>query len=142
MSMKLKWKCKSLSHVRLFATLWLLCPWNSPGKNTGVGSHSLLQEIFPIQGLNLGCPELQTDSLLSEPPESPLPGTYSVYITQQCGDQRKYHVILIAGFIPVLSYTHMHTHIYVDIYTVSPWPMKKKWVQQSKVLADLTKSIK
>ena len=24
----------------------LLCPWNSPGKNTGVGSHSLLQDVF------------------------------------------------------------------------------------------------
>ena len=23
-------------------------PWNSPGKDTGVGSHSLLQGIFPI----------------------------------------------------------------------------------------------
>ena len=23
-----------------------LCPWNSPCKNTGVGSHSLLQGIF------------------------------------------------------------------------------------------------
>ena len=34
----------------------LLSPWNSPGKNTGVGSHSLLQGIFPIQGLNLGLP--------------------------------------------------------------------------------------
>ena len=32
----------------------LLCPWNSPGKNTGVGSHSLLQETFPTQGLSLG----------------------------------------------------------------------------------------
>ena len=29
-------------------------PWNSPGKNTGVGSHSLLQGIFPTQGLNPG----------------------------------------------------------------------------------------
>ena len=27
----------------------LLCPWNSPGKNTGVGCHSLLQGIFPTQ---------------------------------------------------------------------------------------------
>ena len=27
--------------------------WNSPGKNTGVGSHSLLQRIFLTQGLNL-----------------------------------------------------------------------------------------
>ena len=32
----------------------LLCPWDSPGNNTGVDSHSLLQQIFPMQGLNLG----------------------------------------------------------------------------------------
>ena len=29
-------------------------PWNSPGKNTGVGSHSLPQGIFLTQGSNLG----------------------------------------------------------------------------------------
>ena len=29
-------------------------PWNSPGQNTGVGSLSLLQEIFPNQGSNPG----------------------------------------------------------------------------------------
>ena len=28
----------------------LLCPWDPPGKNTGVGSHSLLQGIFLTQG--------------------------------------------------------------------------------------------
>ena len=32
----------------------LLCPWDSLGKNTRVGCHALLQEIFPIQGLNPG----------------------------------------------------------------------------------------
>ena len=32
----------------------LLCLWNSPGKNTRVGSHSFLQGIFLIQGLNSG----------------------------------------------------------------------------------------
>ena len=32
----------------------LYSPWNSVGQNTGVGSLSLLQEIFPTQGLNLG----------------------------------------------------------------------------------------
>ena len=32
----------------------LLCPWNSPGKNTGVGCHSILQGIFPTQGLISG----------------------------------------------------------------------------------------
>ena len=34
----------------------LYSPWNSPGQNTGVGSHSLLQEIFPNQGSNPGLP--------------------------------------------------------------------------------------
>ena len=49
--------CQSLGRVWLFATPWttrLLCPWNFPGQNTGVGSHSLLQGIFPTQGLNPG----------------------------------------------------------------------------------------
>ena len=32
----------------------LLCLWNSPGKNTGVGSHSLLQGLFLARGSNLG----------------------------------------------------------------------------------------
>ena len=31
----------------------LLCPWNSPGKHTGVSCLCLLQGTFPIQGLNL-----------------------------------------------------------------------------------------
>ena len=37
----------------------LLCPWDSPGKNTGVGGHALLQGIFPNQGSNLGLPREQ-----------------------------------------------------------------------------------
>ena len=35
----------------------LLCPWEySPGKNTRVGCHALLQGIFPTQGSNPGLP--------------------------------------------------------------------------------------
>ena len=30
----------------------LFCPWDSPGRNTGVGCHALLQGIFPTPGLN------------------------------------------------------------------------------------------
>ena len=41
---------------------------DSPGKNTGVGCHALLQGIFPTQGSNPGSLALQADSLLSEPP--------------------------------------------------------------------------
>jgi len=34
----------------------LLCPWNSPGKNTGVGFHSFLWGIFLTQGSNPSLP--------------------------------------------------------------------------------------
>ena len=40
----------------------LLCPWDLPGRNTGVGCHFLLQETFPTQGLNLPLLQLQADS--------------------------------------------------------------------------------
>ena len=49
-----KVKVKLLSRVRIFARL--LHPWDSPGKNTGVGCHFLLQAIFPTQGSNPGLP--------------------------------------------------------------------------------------
>ena len=70
-----KWKV-SVSCSVISNSLWshglyptrVLCPWNSPGMNTGVGCHSLLQRIFLTQGSNLGFPHKQADSLLSEPP--------------------------------------------------------------------------
>ena len=34
----------------------LYSPWNSPGQNTGVSYHALLQGIFPTQGSNPGLP--------------------------------------------------------------------------------------
>ena len=34
----------------------LHCPWNSLGKNSGVGCHALLQGIFSTQGLNWDLP--------------------------------------------------------------------------------------
>ena len=54
--------------------LWLtrlLCPWNSPGKNTGADSHSLLQGNLLDPGIEVGSPALQAGSLLSEPPGKP-----------------------------------------------------------------------
>ena len=41
----------------------LLCPWDSPGKNTGVGCHSLIQGILPTQRSNLRLLQWQVDSL-------------------------------------------------------------------------------
>ena len=45
----------------------LLCPWNSPGKNTGMGSHFLSIDL-PDPGIEPSSPTLQKDSLLTEPP--------------------------------------------------------------------------
>ena len=45
--------CLTLEPHRMWPVR-LLCPWNSPGKNTEVGSHSFLQGIFLTQGLRLG----------------------------------------------------------------------------------------
>ena len=71
-----------LSHCIISDSKWLhglypvrlLCPWNFPGKNTGVGCRSLLQGIFPTQGSNLNILRLlywQVDSLPLVPPEKP-----------------------------------------------------------------------
>ena len=48
---------RSLSRVRLCATPWTVAhqaplSWDSPGKNTGVDCHALLQRIFSTQELN------------------------------------------------------------------------------------------
>ena len=54
-------RCYGLKSTRL------LCPWDFPGKNTGVGGwgccHFILQGIFPTQGSNLHALHQQADSL-------------------------------------------------------------------------------
>ena len=49
----------------------LYSPWNSPGQNTGVGSLSLLQGIFPAEGLNPGLLHCKWFFLPFEPPGEP-----------------------------------------------------------------------
>ena len=63
--------CAVLSCSVVSNTLWpyglqptrLLCPWDFPGKNTGMGCHSLFQGIFPTQGSNPLLPHWHADSL-------------------------------------------------------------------------------
>ena len=59
---------QSLSHVRFLTTPWTvahqaLCPWDSPGKNTGVGCPSPHSEDLLDPGNESTFPALQTDSL-------------------------------------------------------------------------------
>ena len=52
----------------------LLNPWDSPGKNTGVGCHFLLQGVFPARGWNtcfLHLLRWKAGSLPLGPPEKP-----------------------------------------------------------------------
>src|SRR5574341_916161 len=75
------------SCFQFFGTQWtvaagFLCSWNSPGKNTGVGCHALLQGIFPTQGLNprlLHCESesevAQSCPTLCDPMDCNLPGS-------------------------------------------------------------------
>ena len=46
-------KCLTLLQPHELQPARLLCPWDSPGKNTGVGCHSL-QGNLPTQGSNVG----------------------------------------------------------------------------------------
>ena len=65
----------------------LLCPWDSPGKNTGVSCRFLLQGIFLTQGSNAGCLHWQADCLPLSHQASPpgLVGVISeVKVAQSC----------------------------------------------------------
>ena len=52
--MKVAQSCPTLCKPHGLSPAILLHPWDSPGKSTRVGCHSLLQGIFLTQGLNLG----------------------------------------------------------------------------------------
>ena len=49
---------------------WPLCPWDFPGKNTGVGFHFLLQG-FPDPGIKTMSPTLAGGFFTTEPPGNP-----------------------------------------------------------------------
>ena len=88
------------SRVWFFATPWtvaarLLCPWDSPGKNTGVGCHVLLQWMVPNQGSNpclLCLLNWQVGSLPLAPPGKSQ--------TQCCS----YHIITFLTFKSICIY--------------------------------------
>ena len=66
--------------IGIVACTKLLCPWDFPGKNAGVGCHVLLQGIFlPLlqspspgdSGIELESPALAGRFFTTEPPEKP-----------------------------------------------------------------------
>ena len=86
----------------------LLCPWNSPGKNTGVGFHSLLQGLSTTQGLNPGFLHFRQIFYCLSHQGSP----FYMYMLQ---------TYMCMCIIHTYTYTHMHTcmcdvHIHMHIY--------------------------
>ena len=69
----------------------LLCPWNFPSKNTGVGCHVLLQGIFPTQGLNLGL-------------------LHCRWILYGLSHQGRWRIIYLSTHTRVRAHTHTYTH--------------------------------
>ena len=86
--------------VRLFVTHGLYSPWNSPGQNTGVGGHSVLQGIFPTQGLNTGLPHCRQIAYQLSHQGSPVTNTCHKSIGCQ-----KTSYSLIHSFAPSLKST-------------------------------------
>ena len=76
--------CSVLSDCLRPHGLWpsrLRCPWDSPGKNTGVGCHFLLQGLFPTQVSNPSLPHCrQTLYCLSHQGS---PGEYDTALNQR-----------------------------------------------------------
>ena len=60
----------------------ILCPWDSPGKNTGMGCHFLLWGIFPTQESDhISCFSCIAGEFFTAEPPGKLPvGTYERFI--------------------------------------------------------------
>ena len=111
------------------------CPWNSPGQNTGVGSLSLLQGIFP--GIEPRSPAFQADSFPAEPPGKPSEAIYYIYINT-CVSQTicflfnslsvslTSHALLqhsvsfaFLNCMPVISNFHLHPMSFLEMLAAS-----------------------
>ena len=94
----------------------LLCSWDSPGKNTGVDCHVVLQGIFPTQGSNLHLLRLLHWSLGSLP--LVLPGKPKCYTTNVLILFFSFYFQLLLLFAVISSTvspwaTHAHNLMYV-----------------------------
>ena len=103
--------CVCVSHAVMFDSLQphgllparLLCPWNSPGKDTGVDYPSLLQGIFLTQGLNPGLLHGRQIFLPSEPP--------LIYVCVYIYIYKYIYMCVCVCVCVCVLYTHTYTYI-------------------------------
>ena len=94
-------------------------PWKSPAQNTGVGSLSLLQRIFPTQGPNPGLPHCRW--ILYQPSHqgSSIPELWPVLPLHPCLASTWRHSGCLPGASPALvrkwlSVTHLQPHSFLS----------------------------
>ena len=101
----------------------LLCPWNFPGKNTGVGCHFLLQGSSLTQGSKPGLLSLlhwQVDSLPLASPGNPQTGVNQTLKNGSNGKIRVMHCFcLVANSCPALRH-HGLQHARLPCLPFSP----------------------
>ena len=92
-----------MSEVKVTRSCLTLCspmdysPWNSPGQNTGVDSHSLLQGIFPTQGLNPGVPHCR--QILCHLSHKRSPNQYNIFSYIYIYIQLYIHICISNSFL-------------------------------------------
>ena len=111
----------------------LLCPWNSPGKNTGVGCHPLLQSNFPSQGSNPGllhCRQILYHLSYREVPASLL--LLSPYISALSGAHPCVKCPLdLSNFLEEISSL---SHYFVFLYFLALFTYKKAFLSLFAIL--------
>ena len=88
-------------------------PWDSPGKNTGVDCHFLLQGIFATQGLNSSLLLWQEESLPCEPPGKPV-----FFITDNVMNVKWYLIVVL---ICIFLLTNHVEHLFMCLLVISLW---------------------
>ena len=87
-----------------------LCPWNSPGKNTGGQPFSPPGDLLD-PGTEPGSPALQADSLPSEPPGKPC-GIQFPNQGSNLGPLRWEHEVLTRSPVDHQGIIYVHMYIY------------------------------
>ena len=124
----------------------LLCPWHSPGKNTGVRCHALLQGNLPNPGIKPRSPTLQVDSLSTEPqgkPKNTGMGSLSCLLGIFPTQESNWGLLHCRQILYQLSYqrsvhTHTHTGILLShkkneiIASAATWPSEVSQTEKDK----------
>ena len=111
----------------------LLCPWDSPGKNTGVGCHFLLQ----CMKVNSESEVAQSCPTLSDPMDYSLPGS-SVHGFSR---QEYWSGVLLPSPIYIYLYLCKYTYAYIKWkllsrvkFSVTPWNIQSMEISQVRIL--------